>query len=226
MNRVGSFAVAYAQADVENKTITGDRDLSGFGFTHMKPDSPLFLNFSYITSTTDYKFKPGYSFIDYSVDLTATSVTIGYFVKQNTVFALEYETGKYEYSPTAYSDFDYTEKQTNLLVKHLVPSGGDAMLNIEGILGKTTYEESTAPDTDNTVMGLEVDFYPNTTASIGGIFEQTTGDDNGFKGREIGLRGQIFLTPKFSVTAEISQFTGKGSSDDNDGFSLSANLRM
>ncbi|MDH5445176.1 MAG: hypothetical protein OEY52_06425 [Gammaproteobacteria bacterium] len=226
MNRIGSFGVAFGEADYDQKDRSGEIDLNVLGFTYMQPGSPLYLDFYYTTGSEEYDFKPGYSFIDYSNDLTSTSVTLGYFVKQNTLFVFEYESAKYEHSPAAYSQFDYTRKETNLKVKHLAPSGNGTMLNIIGLVGKTTYDEKTKADTDNTVMGFEVDFYPNSTTSIGGTFEQTTGDDNGYKGKKVGLQGKLFLTPKFSIAVEFSEFSGKGTSSDKDAINLTANIRM
>lgn len=226
MNRVSSIAAGLGQFDYENDSRTAEGNSTLILYTHMQQDSPLWLQILYAQQSGDYKFKPGFAFIDYSYDRTITGFSAGSFIEQNTVIALEYSKDEVEFSPAVYSGSDYTLTQTHVIAKHLMPIGNGKMVNIEGTIGTDSYDNKGSANTKNTVIAAKGEYYLNNMQSIGGTFEQISGDDNGNKGQAIAVHGKFFFTPKFFVAAQIRQFSGDGTSDDEDTITINANLRF
>lgn len=225
MNRVGSITVGYSLNDIESNTQTGDANFTTVQYNHMQQGSPLLLQVLYQQGTADFDIKDG-SFIDYSYDRTQYGISIGAFIAQNTTIAFAYIQQEVEYSPAVYTDNDYTLTSTNIVAKHLMPTGNGTMLNIEGLIGLDSYDNKGAADTENTVLGISGDYYLNNMLSFGATLIQVSGDDNEYKGQNIAVEGRYFLTPKFSLAAQISQFAGDGKSDDEDAIAIDASLRF
>jgi len=226
MNRISSFVAVHGQFDLDNNSRTAEGNTTALLYTHMQQGSPLRLAAIYAQQSADYTFKPGFPFFDYSYDRTITGLHIGSFIAQNTAIAFEYLTDKVDYSPTVYSTFDYTLTQTKITAKHLMPTGNGTMVNIEGDIGTDSYDNKNSADTKNTVIKITGEYYLNNMQSIGGGFEQISGDDNGEKGQAIAVLGKLFFTPKFFLAAKIRQFSGDGTSNDNDEIVINANMRF
>jgi len=225
MNRVSSIGVGIQQFDFDTDDRTGDGNTTIIGYTHMQQGSPLWLQFSYAQQSADTDFKD-ISFIDRSYDRTITSIGAGGFIAQNTAIALEYTKDEVEFSPAVYSDNDFTLTQIHVIAKHLMPLGNGNMVNIEGTVGTDDYDNKGSANTENTVIEVVGDYYLNNMQSIGGTFEKISGDDNGEKGQALAVQGKFFFTPKFSLAAQYRQFSGDGTSVDDDRISINANLRF
>ncbi len=226
MQRASNIGFATGQVDSESTSRTGEGDYLSVGYTHMAPDSPLWLQVIHTQASNDYKNTPAYMPFQYTRDSTENEIGIGMFIAQNTIIAIGYGKTEYEYSPSSYSQNDYTVTSTDLIAKHLMPAGNGAIFNIEGGIGFDDISRSNAADEKNNRIALGGDYYFTNHYSVGVSLERTSGDDNGQKGQEIGLHGQFFLTPKFSVLAKIAKFSGQGKSDDYDMLVLQAALRF
>jgi len=224
MNRVSSFAAGLGQFDFESDTRTGEGNTTILQYTHMQQGSPLWLQVLYAQQSADFDRKA--STDDYSYDRTITGFGAGGFIAKNTAIALEYTKDEVEFSTVGYSGNDRTLTQTHIIAKHLMPIGNGKMVNIEGTIGTDDYDNKGSANTENTVIEVVGDYYLNNMQSIGGTFEQVSGDDNGYKGQAIAIQGKFFFTPKFFVAAKIRQFSGDGTSDDDDRITISANMRF
>lgn len=226
MNRISSVVVGLSQSDFDADDRTGDVNTTIVQYTHMQQGSPLWLQVFYTQQSADFDFKDS-SFIDFSYDRTITGFGAGSFISENTAVALEYTKDEVEFSPAVYSAaFDYTLTQIHVIAKHLMPIGNAKMVNIEGTIGTDSYDNTGSANTKNTVIEVKGEYYLNNMQSIGGTFEQITGDDNGYKGQAIAVHGKFFFTPKFFVAAKIRQFSGDGTSDDEDNITINANMRF
>ena len=215
----------YGSEDNDGDKHDGNYQL--FRYVHMQPNTPLYFSALYYTSKTKADLSNPAS-TDYTYSQTGYEIGIGYFIAKYTIAGFFYEESKTTYTPAAnYSGNNDTDTELEFAIKHLVPMSGQSMLGLHAVYLKidnsgNKYNKPTSNDR----LVFIADYYFNKSYSIGMTLDQISGSNNGSNGDEKGIRGQFFFTPKFSLLAELKQFTGSGKSYDKDTVTLQAALRF
>lgn len=199
-----------------NPKLTADGNLTTLGFSYLDKASPFIASVSYGTGSTDYKR----SVSPYSIDNKDIEFVLGSYIAQTTSVIVGYKKTDNKYSPTGYSQNDYTRTTLGLGAKHLVLREDGTAIAMQGSYSQIDYDRTSGTDYRNTKLELNVDYYFTNRYSAGLGVTQTSGDDNGNKGRDMTIRGMFYLTTAFSVSVMYVKFDGEGQSVDGKGYGV------
>ncbi len=202
LDRVGGVEAVLADAEY---TGSFDADIDAFGIeaTLARKDIPWVLELSYIQQDVKYT-APANADLDYE----GYQLAVGYFIKNGLLVSGLYGRADGNLSGAAVNDI----KETNygLEVNWVQLLSLQTAFKLEASVERDRIKDDFGTDNGQQML-VSGTYYFTPAAGAGLSFSKRTHDIKSREGVFIGIEAQLFVTPQFSIEADVGQFDADSS---------------
>jgi len=216
------------KSELDNFDTSGNGSSWGVGFVFRRPDTPLFVAARYAASESA-KFRSRVTSSEFETDSKSYALSAGAYVARNTLVALDWSqsTLRTKNSTSAgASEPKSTDTTIGVVAQHLAHLAGGTHLALSAGLSQTKDETDGSPTEKNEAVSLTGTYYPTKRLGLALGYAYNHGDDRFSEGQAYLVGASYFITPAFSLFANLQTFQGKATNTDFDAVSLGAGLRF
>lgn len=223
LEKSSGLALAYLDAEFASGILGVDRKGMLVLAFYVVPKSELIIQAGYLMADTDIN-----NGFNGRIDTDSIIVGFGSYLSSNSAILFNYEKDDLDVEIAPGLLPATKEKHTQFQLEYKLVKALDAgkAFNVEALIASSEFKDDTTSET-NTIVSFSGDYYMDQSVSVGASIDLNSGDDKSDEGKALGINVNLFLTPAFSVYAELIQFNADNSTgEDSDEFVVGATARF
>ncbi|MGB5398295.1 MAG: putative porin [Gammaproteobacteria bacterium] len=223
LSKTSNLIVGYGNSEFTFPTRNVDVDSLAVIGEYISPESSMILQAAYSNNKYDYS-----NGITGTADGDGVGIAIGAYLDSSSTILFSITSIKTDVMFTSpLQSYDIEQRSIDVAYKTVQEYNNNTATNVEFSVASSQVEISGSKGT-NTIIDFAGDYYFNRATSVGGVFGLNSGDDRADEGKTFGLRATHYLTPYFSLYAEIDKFKAddKQAGEDADTTLIGATARF